>query len=258
MSINLSSPVPGILFGLTLSRDAGSATTVDVAAGVAADDGTNYFIQTTSTITKVLQSSGAWSAGTGGNGIDSGSRAASTWYHVFLIRADVDGHGDILLSTSVSSPTLPSGYTYKRRIGSILTSSSGNIVPFTQTGDLFLWFDAAYDVQAASVGTTSTLFTLSVPPGVKVEAFIRAGYGNSAALGQCAVRSPDEDSSQTTPLVTGSGHQLDNVSTSQGTTAELRVLTNTSRQVSIISNQTSNNTINIRTVGWIDQRGRLY
>lgn len=262
MLINPQLPLPGYLFGLTLANSATSPnTTVGVASGVAADSTNAFLIQIPSAFTKVVQSTGAWSAGNGGNGLDTGSRTSSTWYHVFLIRADSDGSGDILFSASYASPTLPSGYSHKRRIGSVRVDSSGNILPFTQTGDEFIWSNAMYDVQGiTTLGTTSTLFALSVPPDVKVSARVRAGIITTNATAQCAVRSPDENSALSTTFGSGSGHQMEvsNFTNSASGLAELLVRTNTSRQVAAIADQPSGNTFYIRTVGWFDDRGRSY
>jgi hypothetical protein len=62
-------------------------------------------------ITKKIQSSGAWTAGTGQNGLDSGARTASTFYRTYVIQNNSSLAYDILFSTSATSPTVPSGYT---------------------------------------------------------------------------------------------------------------------------------------------------
>ena len=62
-------------------------------------------------ITKKIQSSGTWTAGTGQNGLDTGARTASTFYRTYVIQNNSTGAYDILFSTSATSPTVPSGYT---------------------------------------------------------------------------------------------------------------------------------------------------
>jgi hypothetical protein len=44
----------------------------------------------------------------GANGLDTGTEANSTWYHVFVIAKD-DSTVDALISTSATAPTMPSG-----------------------------------------------------------------------------------------------------------------------------------------------------
>ena len=64
-----------------------------------------------SAITKKIQSSGAWTAGTGQNGLDTGARTASTFYRTYVIQNNSTLAYDILFSPSATSPTVPSGYT---------------------------------------------------------------------------------------------------------------------------------------------------
>ncbi|HEU6435864.1 MAG TPA: tail fiber protein, partial [Nitratidesulfovibrio sp.] len=64
----------------------------------------------------------------GPNGLDGGTRAASTWYSVWVI-AKEDGTVAGLLSLSATSPTLPTGYMYKARRGWIRTDATANKYP---------------------------------------------------------------------------------------------------------------------------------
>lgn len=61
-------------------------------------------------------------ASTGANALDTGSIASATWYAIWAI-AKSDGTTAGLASTSFTSPTMPSGYTYKARIGAVRTTS---------------------------------------------------------------------------------------------------------------------------------------
>lgn len=99
-----------------LSIKVASNTTVTVAADlITTTDGTNY-------LTTAL--SGTINLGTNGaaNALDAGTIAVSTWYAIWAI-AKADGTTAGLASTSATSPTLPSGYTYKARIGWVRTVS---------------------------------------------------------------------------------------------------------------------------------------
>ena len=63
------------------------------------------------TITKKIQSSGAFTAGSGGNGLDAGARASNAFYRTFVIQNNSTFAYDILFSLYTASPTVPSGYT---------------------------------------------------------------------------------------------------------------------------------------------------
>lgn len=60
----------------------------------------------------------------GANGLDTGTRAASTWYYVYVIWNGTTVAG--LFSASATSPTLPSGYTHFALVGTVRTDGSGS------------------------------------------------------------------------------------------------------------------------------------
>ena len=57
------------------------------------------------------------------NGLDTGALAANNWYAIWGISNGATSGG--LLSLSFSNPTMPAGYTFKKRIGALPTVSSG-------------------------------------------------------------------------------------------------------------------------------------
>jgi hypothetical protein len=54
------------------------------------------------------------------NALDAGSIAVNTWYAMWVI-AKADGTTGTLASTSFTSPTLPTDYTFKARVGAVQT-----------------------------------------------------------------------------------------------------------------------------------------
>jgi len=118
----------------------------------------------------ITKTTGAWAVGSGNGGLDTGTVANSTWYHVYLIERPDTSVVDVLFSTSATAPTMPTGYTKKRRIGSILTDGSAHIIAFIQVGDRFQWSTPVADVNANNPGTSAVTRTLTVPTGIIVEA----------------------------------------------------------------------------------------
>jgi len=86
-------------------------------------------------------------SGSGAGGLDTGTLAASTWYHKFIIYNPATGDVSSLCSLSATAPTLPSGYTHWMRTGAFRTDASANKYPLGMT-----WVDsaAAYKVGAGS------------------------------------------------------------------------------------------------------------
>jgi hypothetical protein len=244
--------VRSYLSGLTLST-AGSSTTFTVAAGVGVDS-TNAIAMTLAS--SINKTTGAWTVGTGNGALDTGSIAASTWYHVYLIERTDLTVTDVLISLSASAPTMPANYTFKRRIGAMKTNGSSQWTLFHQLGDEFLWDTPVVDVNVSTLSTTATLFTLSVPAGVQINSLFR-GNMNNATLGTLLlINSPDESAVASSALL---GNQTaDNAvsGSAAGNIFTLNVRTNTSAQIRAVSSVASTG-LAIATYGWIDTRGKL-
>jgi hypothetical protein len=136
----------GWLSGLILST-AGGSNTFGVTAGQCADSTNAAIMNVAGAASKTTA---AWAAGSGNGALDTGSIAASTWYHVFAISDAVGINTDILISTSPTAPSLPPGFPLFRRIGAMLTDGSNHWVQFFQFGDQFLWFTAPNDFRRRS------------------------------------------------------------------------------------------------------------
>lgn len=92
----------------------------------------------------------------GANGLDTGSEASSTWYSIWAIYNPTTSTIAGLLSTSATSPTMPSGYTKKRRVGWVRNNASSNFLKFYQMGD-WCWWDTQIEVlNTASPASTYT------------------------------------------------------------------------------------------------------
>ena len=150
-----------------------SATAVSFSAGTFIfSDGSGQAVA--AAMTKTIQSSGSWAAGTGQNGLDTGAKANSTWYHCYAICNITDlttPISDFIFSTSASSPTLPSGYTKYKRVGSVRTDSSGNIQNFIQTGNYFYRKEASL-MYNGNATTSAASVTLETPLGIVTTAIL--------------------------------------------------------------------------------------
>ena len=196
----------GYFDGLTMANLAAApTTTVSVSPGVARTSDNKFTVSLAASMNAVLQSAGGWAAGNGGNKLDAGVRAANSWYHLFLIRKAADDSADLLFSLSATAPTMPVGYTGSRRIGSVKTDSSGNIIPFINVGRTFYFAtpikDVASSTPAASGGTQgSATLTLSVPPGVRTKVMTHVAMSGVAEF---AYMRPTDSSAVTMANVTG-------------------------------------------------------
>ena len=242
---------PGHLFGLTLSNNAGDATNdIDIAIGNARDSTDAQNIVLAGALTKRLDA--AWAVGTNQGGLDTGS-IANTTYHVWLIKRSDTGVVDVLFSTSATSPSMPTNYDYKRRLGSIVRVG-GAIELFTQYDDLFLLSSPVVDVNVSNLGTSSSTYALaSVPTGIIVKAVIGAFVWKVANYAAVYVRALTQTDLAAAYNTTANVYDPSN---GGGNSNNLEVMTDTSAQIAARSSVTSTNLIVI-TRGWIDTRGRL-
>ena len=124
----------------------------------------------------VKQLDAGWAVGNNAGGLFSGSVAADTTYHGFIIRRDSDGVLDAGFDTSLTAANIPSGYTQYRRCFSLKTDPSSNIRPFKaiELADALklLYTDPPLDVDDASSSDTGETRTLAVPGDLEFEAVI--------------------------------------------------------------------------------------
>ncbi len=234
---------PGLLWGLTLSNNVSDATNdIDLSAGSARDGGDTANMLLASSITKRLDAT--WAVGTNQGGLDTGS-IANTLYYVWLIKRSDTAVVDVLFSTSATSPTMPTNYTLKRRVGEIYRSSA-TIRPFKQSGDRF--YLTTQITQTLSGPSTRTLVTLNVPPNTI--AMIRARAAGGSGDPQYSYVQP---SSAADFVPSSSGSTL--ASLAPDTIGSFEILTDSSSQIAARAATGFGNII-VNVLGWIDDRGR--
>lgn len=139
-----------------LSIKVSTTTTVTMAADfVVVTDGTYYLtVPLTATICNL---------GTAGvaNGLDQGAIATSTFYSMYVIYNPTTNVVATLASTSVTSPLLPSGFTFYARYGLVLTDSSvAQLFGSWQFGDTLQWvIGLARTAALPIIGTPGTAVT---------------------------------------------------------------------------------------------------
>lgn len=237
--------------GLALSA-AGSTATFGIAAGFAVDSTNAALMSLTTSLNKTTS---AFAAGTGNGALDTGTIAANTWYHVFLIQNPTTGAVDVLCSLSAAAPTLPAAFTLFRRIGSMKTDSGPSWIAFTQLGDKFTWVAPFLDVNTTISSTTPALTTaLSVPLGLVVTAILAFNTSNGAGATEYGVLSAASTGGLSASVTTA---QL-TWSATLGTigAAQVQVDTNSAQQVYVGVSSATSTAYKIGTLGWIDSRGR--
>lgn len=205
----LSSQISGFI----PSSITGSSTTgaLTVSVGQAANStGVAY-------VSKATTTSWAVSNGNAVNGYQGGTTLPNSSVIHFFMCSGASGTGSFA-STSLA-PTLPSGYdVYYRRVFSLNTTGAGALIAGTARethGGAMKFFltSEIVDVSVTNLGTSRTLYSLTVPSGtgLQVEPIMRATTTSSATT---IITSPDEV--DVAPLL-DSTHSYDIANTSGGT-----------------------------------------
>ena len=180
----------GHLWGMELSNGGDADHDIDVSAGICRDSTDSVNIQLGASFTKKLDNLGGpngWVAGDGDDGRPVGvDFTADTWYHVFVIYKTAGSLTDTGFDTDIDATNLlaDSGYDFARRLGSVLTDGSVNILEFKQSGDEVQFKVPIRDVDDDNPGTNSVQSTLSTPTGIRMLAHLTIGLydSNSTAI----------------------------------------------------------------------------
>lgn len=250
---SISSGMPrGYIDGLILSNNSGTPNThLDIAVGACRGSANAADIVLASALTKRLDQ--AWAVGNNNGGLDTGSKANSTWYHVHVIKRSDTSVVDALFSTSATSPTMPTNYDIRRRVGAIRTDSSGNILAFRQLGDRFEWETSILDYSSTSPPTTGTLQGVTVPGGIAV-----TWQGLVFAIASAASQRFSVYSGQFSSTFSSDVRAYSQVSSAVNCVYG-EATTNSSSQIRIIASTASNwvsTGAAVQTNGWIDPRGK--
>jgi hypothetical protein len=228
--------------GLTISNDVTLPNTViDIAVGAATSDDFSTMMQLKTAFTKSIS---AFVVGSGNGGLDTGSAIASRWYHVHLIQGSAGT--DVLLSLSPTTPSMPTGFTKHRRIGSVFLDGSVHITPFLNVGDWFFFLATRLDVNGVAQSASAGSKVVSIPLGVTC--MWRGIVSNSAGAAGHSVwaYSPmltDEAASATEATIK---------STSTDTVmSQIDVLSDAASNIRIVCDGTTG-TYSIRTLGWCE------
>jgi hypothetical protein len=215
---------------------------IDFSAGsFSFDDGSGQ--ARASAMTKRLDA--LWSAGSGNGGRDAGIVANNTWYYCFAIYNPTNGAVDFLFSTSPTTPTMPAGYTKKKRVGAIRTAGGpADIMLFAQTDKKFIWLDQVNETPSP-VAPASQLWNITVPDSIQT---ISHGiHGVESFNGTMAAYYPG--SSSVLPNLAG---KFNSGNWNENNRISLDILTNISGQIQTQLLTGGGGAYYLITLGWTD------
>ncbi len=262
----------GYLAGLgTSNNGTDAAHDIDIAVGEARSDDNDTDIILTGALVKQIDA--AWAVGTNQGGLDGtesvgGTPDANTWYHIWLIHRSDTGVEDVCFSESASAPSIdatpiPVAYDEWRRIGSVRTDASANILGYVQFGDSFTWSIVDRDFNDTNPGTAAVVNTYRVPLGIQTIACVAFEFDNLTppTTGAHFLLITPPGATDSVPSATihtarvryGTGSDGQRV----GDNFMVNVLTNTSSQIRYrLDASDADITVAAKTQGWIDYRGK--
>lgn len=251
---------PGYISKLNLSHGTDTEHDIVVSTGFCKDDTDIMDMYLQNNITKRFDAE--WSVGDTNGGMAPGEALPSAGtIHLWLIKRSDTGVVDVMANDNALSglnPSLPANYDYKRRIFSLRTDASNNIINGDQwgTGVRRLWrYDTPIlDYNNSNPGASAVTVALSVPGGIAVLAncnlFLiwvstangtRYTYLSSLANTDLAPAADAAPLSTYTDPYRGSG------------ASQIGVITNTSSQIRFRQTSAVNNEyVRISTIGWED------
>lgn len=248
--------------GLVPSNGTDATNDLDFTVGVAADLSTDSLMQLGSAMTKQIDA--VWAEGTAAGMLDTGA-VANTTYHVYLIRNPKSKKVDILASTSASSPTMPAGYSQKRRIFSFYRSAGANVV-FTAVEisggglEVLISSPTGVTIKSWSGGADDTAISYTwadCPTGIKLGLIFNASLLDVTPAAVSAIRFSALDQADVAP---GSGNQslrlpAIGIAVGDAVSGQFSIRSNTSGAMRFrAQGSTTDHSLLGALDGWIDQR----
>lgn len=232
---------------ITISNGTDTDHDIDFTAGnFQFDDGTGQAVATA--LTKQIDA--AWAEGDNAGGLDTGTVAADTTYYCFAIYNPATQTSDFLFSTSSSSPTMPSGYTKKKRIASLLTDGSANIrngqYLFNPDGSYTFYYSTGILDFQKQITTYYVSESVTLPPNVVgiFQTFMSTTSGPPGSV-QMFVKSTSLSTVQISTGATANGNF-------NGGSEINRYCSSSQVDVKVNAIGSSGHTASLETIGWID------
>ena len=118
----------------------------------------------------------------GAGGLDTGAEANSTWYYLWIIRQTATGTIAGLLSTSATSPTMPTGYSHMALVGAVYNDGSGNFRT-TQSFESKVYQADVEVLNGAGVTSWTSLSIATAAPAIAIHAYGRSSIETNNLVG---------------------------------------------------------------------------
>ncbi len=240
-----------------ITRNGGVASRKIVGLGLFRDEADSRVVRIATEYEK--DAAFPWTEGNlGGAYLPAGAIGADETLHYVVFTNDTDDRVDWGLDDNVGGTNVPAGWTFQRRIGSLITTSGGNLPLMVQRGDLFQY--ASWDDLPQTVITdlpeiaVAPRTMLGVPLGVELslQGVVNFGDGSQATSGVYMashfMAGTLQDIQYRAYIAFPGGFVFNNHEFND-------IVCSTSGQI-LMGRHTGDNQIAVFTYGWYDQRGQ--
>lgn len=251
----------GYIDGL-LIENASADTVHDITfrQGVAKDDPNTLDLSLQSNLTK--QWDATWVSGNnqGGRPNNLPVSANNTTIHAFIISQPGGSPVDAGFDTNVSANNLlaqASAYTTYRRVASFRTDASAAIIQFKQDGDRFVLERPVLDVNTLTYNTSANIRQLSVPITIRPLALVQAAPVQVATNPTYGLlTNPEQIDVAPSAAVFNIQSDGDGARATRTQNYNDPIQVDTSAQIRIRWSANSGGSLDVMTLGWVDQRGK--
>jgi len=154
-SLSISNPIAGGYKNLVIKNNASVPnTSIDLTADAVTVETSGGVAYRLSSVSVTINATT-----TGANALDAGALGVSTWYAVYAIYNPTTATAAGLISTSFTSPTLPSGYTASVRLGAVRTTSGSIFYQTKQVGNRTQYVCTAGSLPSMASGSAGSIST---------------------------------------------------------------------------------------------------
>lgn len=251
----------GYLFGLTIENNGASPLdTIDVNVGRCRSQDNTSDLVISVLMTKFANT--LWNQGTNEGGLDAGSLGPNQTWHVYII-SNISSV-DVIFSQNGISPSLPSGFSLYRRVGSFTTNASSQIRQFSQFGNRFIYTERPVVSQSGvAVGIGGTPIILNgIPSDIRVRPIISSQITSNVSWAFYQI-----GSTYPSTQIPGTNNTTANTYLRQGQAAamvgafSLEFYTDTLKTIGIETSSAVGagaSGLYIDVYGWFDDRGQYY
>lgn len=228
--------LPGFKAGLTVTRT--GARTLSIGAGSIADSLDQEMLPARTLVNLDLN--------VGGDFVNGAALAADTWYHLLVGR-----EGSVYRRGFSQTVAKPAAWDSFRRVTSILTDSSSDIVPFVNVGNRFVW-GLPFNDLSTTPSSIGQAVSLTVPPDVRVLAQVALLWDHTSnGRFFCRLRPLDVTDAVVTSANTNVVLRVfsDTAAGAGDVAANMDILTDTARQIGARTSSAVGS-FNLNTFGW--------